>query len=64
MAAPPHLIKLIRNNFVAYNIQSKLGNIDTKPVIDLIQNQSGDLNIGHKISCHNLNVNGFERKKK
>ena len=62
-ADPPHLIKLIRNNFINHKISTTDGDVTLNPVIELLCQQSGDLRIGHKISHMNLRVKGFERQK-
>lgn len=62
----PHLIKLIRNNFVDHDGFILDGQIISKGIIEELiskTNDKSDLSIAYKISLTNLNVKGAERQK-
>ena len=59
----PHLIKLIRNNFVDHGFLHNDSLISKAPIVELINNQKGDFRMAYKISNYHLNVSGCERMK-
>ena len=60
-----HLLKLIRNNFLDYGfLISENTEINQEPIVKLLSfTGDSDLRITHKISLHNLTVNGPQRQK-
>jgi len=59
----PHLLKLIDNNILDYGI--KIGNklINSGLLFELINNQSGELSIVHKVNITNLTIKQSARQK-
>ena len=62
-ADPPHLLKLIRNNVLDHSLDTSLGVVCKAPLVDLINYQSGDFKLAHKLSEHHLNVKGADRQR-
>lgn len=64
LAVVPHLLKLVRNNFIDYGLMFK-GKEINKNTLEKVLNatQKSDLSITHKISMDNLLVSGPQRQK-
>lgn len=64
LADVPHLLKLIRNNFVDHGFVLKGKNINVGIVEKLLRlTKTSDLSIAHKISMDSIQVKGAQRQK-
>ena len=62
LADPPHLIKLIRNNFIAYGFQIGDKMITSKPISEIVSLSVNDLKLAYKINESHLSVKGYKRQ--
>ena len=61
-ADAPHLMKLIRNNFLDHGFQLSDGNyVHSGPVNELIKRSKSDLKTSYKLSERHINVSGLQR---
>jgi len=60
----PHLLKLLRNNFVDYGFELQDGTVINKDIIQkIIDKDASELKIVHKLTQQHLNAVGMERQK-